>query len=397
MLISIIISIAASFILTYLIIPQVAHIARVKRLFDEPNYRRLNKKVIPTMGGIAIFIGFTVSSIIAMQKQISPEIPYIYAASLIMLFMGLKDDIVPIPARKKFLIQMGTAAILVTLGNFRIDYLYGLFSIGELSYWASIPLTFLIILFLINAFNLIDGIDGLAGGLACFISGALGTWFLISGHVEYAILSGALCGSLIAFLRFNLSEGRNKIFMGDTGSLLLGVIITAIVIKYINLNLYAPEYLYLGQAPLFALALLIVPATDTTRVFVIRLFKRKSPFAPDMNHVHHILIKSGLSHLEASGFLILYTIGFLLLATCLQFYLPLTVNFLLFLTVSFSLVGLLAFRQKATARKEHLPRMIVLKNNKEPEGTAIPGNIQWEIETALKEASIITQKNIFKN
>ena len=393
--ISIIISIVTSFIITYLIIPQIVHVASEKRLFDEPNYRKLNKKVIPTMGGIAIFLGFTVSSILAMEKQTVSEIPFIYAASLIMLFMGLKDDMIAIPARKKFLIQIGTAVLLVTLGNFRIDYLYGLFDIRELPSWAGISLSFLIFLFLINAFNLIDGIDGLAGGLACIISGSLGIWFVMAGHADYAILSCALCGSLIAFLRFNLAEGKNKIFMGDTGSLLLGVIIAALIIKYINFNLFAPEKLYFRQAPLFALALLIVPATDTIRVFMIRIIKMRSPFTPDMNHVHHILVKSGLSHPEASCFLILYTIGFMVLAVSLQFYLPLTINFLLFLTISFSSVGLLALLQRTS--EEQRPRMVVLKNG-DREGEEInPNNLRWEIETTLEKAALITKKNIYKN
>lgn len=217
----------------------------------------------------------------------------------------------------------------------------------------------------------------------------------MAGHLDYAILSCALCGSLIAFLRFNLVEGKNKIFMGDTGSLLLGVIIAAIIIKYINFNLYAPENLYSGQAPLFALALLIVPATDTLRVFMIRLYNRKSPFTPDMNHVHHILVKSGLSHLKASSFLILYTIGFLLLAINLQFYLPLTINFLLFLSISFSVVGLLAMRNQQ-AKKEHLPKMIILKNRVREGEEIVPNNIQWKIETTLKKTAIVT-KNSYKN
>jgi UDP-N-acetylmuramyl pentapeptide phosphotransferase/UDP-N-acetylglucosamine-1-phosphate transferase len=377
-----------------MIIPQITHVAWKKKLFDEPNYRKLNKKVIPTMGGIGIFIGFTVSSALAMHQQLSPGIPFIYAASLIMLFTGLKDDMVTIPARKKFLIQMGTAGMLVTLGNFRVDYLYGLFTIGYLPDWASIPLTFLIFLFLINAFNLIDGIDGLAGGLACMISGFLGIWFLMAGHMDYAVLSFALCGSLIAFLRFNLSEGKNKIFMGDTGSLLLGVIIAALIVKYIHFNLYVPKNLYLKQAPLFALALLIVPATDTLRVFMIRLFNGKSPFTPDMNHIHHILIKAGLSHLQASSFLILYTLSFLLLAISLQSYLPLTINFSLFLILSFGTVEFLSLRNQTTKRV-HRPKMVVLKNHDRKE-EIVPNNIRWEIEPTLGKAAVVT-KNIYKN
>ncbi|MEL7586066.1 MAG: MraY family glycosyltransferase [Prolixibacteraceae bacterium] len=392
--ISIFISITASFIITYLIIPQIVHVAREKKLFDEPNHRKLNKKVIPTMGGIGIFIGFAVSSILTLQKDLSPEIPFIYAASLIMLFLGLRDDIITIPAHKKFLVQMGTAVLLVTWGDFRIDFLYGLFGIGGLPGWAGIPLTFLVFLFVINAFNLIDGIDGLAGGLVCIISGFLGVWFMLAGHMDYSVLSCALCGSLIAFLRFNLLEGRNKIFMGDTGSLLLGVIVASLIIKYINFNLYAPENLYFGQAPLFALALLIVPATDTIRVFIIRIVKGKSPFTPDMNHIHHILIKSGLSHLEASIFLILYTVGFLLLAISLESYLPLTVNFLLFLAVSFSIVGLLTSRH--LIRKVRRSEMVVLKHPDREENEIITGNIRWEIETPLEKAAIVT-KNIYKN
>ncbi|MEN6452968.1 MAG: MraY family glycosyltransferase, partial [Prolixibacteraceae bacterium] len=312
-----------------------------------------------------------------------------------MLFMGLKDDIITIPAQKKFLIQIGTAILLVTLGHFRIDYLYGLFDIGELPSWASIPLSFLVFLFLINAFNLIDGIDGLAGGLACIISGSLGTWFLMAGHLDYAVLSYALCGSLIAFLRFNMTKGKNKIFMGDTGSLILGVIIAALIIKYVNFNLFAPEKLYFRQAPLFALALLIVPATDTIRVFMIRIVKMRSPFTPDMNHVHHILIKSGLSHSEASCFLILYTIGFLVLAVSLQSYLSLTINFSLFLTISFSAVGLLALIQRTS--EEQRPRMVVLKNSEREGEELISNNLRWEIETTLEKAAIITKKNIYKN
>jgi len=182
--------------------------------------------------------------------------------------------------------------------------------------------------------------------------------------------------------------------MGDTGSLLLGVIIAAIIIKSINFNLFVPKKLYFEQAPLFALALLIVPVTDTIRVFTIRLFKKRSPFTPDMNHVHHILIKSGLSHMEASGFLILYTIGFVLLAICLQFYLPLTINFFLFLTISFSAVGLLTLRQGT--KKEQLPRMVILKNGEQEGEEIVPNSIQWEVENTLKKTAVVT-KNIYKN
>jgi len=385
--ISVLISIIASFTITYLTIPQIILVAKEKKLFDEPNHRRLNKEVIPTLGGIGIFIGFTISSILSLQHQILPEIRFLYAASVIMLFMGLKDDIMAIPAKKKLLIQTGAAFILVVMGNYRIGNLYELFAITELPEWLGLPVSFLVFLFIINAINLIDGIDGLASGLTCFISGFLGIWFFMTGHVNYAILCGSLCGSLVAFLRFNLWGDKNKIFMGDTGSLILGIFIAAIIIKFINLNMNAPENMHFAQAPLIALALLIVPVTDTLRVFILRLYRKQSPFTPDMNHVHHILIKLGMSHIQASSFLILYTMSFILLSLSLQIYLPLTINFTLVLGLSFLSVSFLSMRNRRAYRM-HKARMVVLKSHVKEEKDISPSIRLGGIETDLKKKQL---------
>lgn len=350
-----------SFILTFVTIPSIVNVSNAKNLFDEPNRRKLNKVVVPTMGGIAIFIGFILSSLLFLQKGSPHELRYLVIATIMMLFIGIKDDILVIAPSKKLMVQFAAALILVLLGNFRIVHTYELFSATMLNEWISIPLSVLVILFLVNAMNLIDGIDGLAGGLALLVSLALGSWFMLTGHFNSAVICLAFCGSLVAFLCYNLRSGKNKIFMGDTGSLILGVFLAAMIIRFNELNYAANPPFRFSQAPLIALALMIVPVTDTLRVFFIRIKNKRSPFSPDMNHFHHLLIKSGLSHIKATCFLLGYTIFFTALAlTFSHLNLNLSFTFPLLLFVSFSVAGFIYYWSKqktarmATGKKDGL-------------------------------------------
>lgn len=349
------IAIFTSFLITFLVIPSIVNVSKEKKLFDEPNQRRLNKVVIPTMGGIAIFIGFAISSMLFMEKNSPHELRYLSVAILMMLFIGIKDDILIIAPAKKMIVQIAAALILVVPGNFRIEHTYGLFPVEVLHPLVSIPLSVLIILFLINAFNLIDGIDGLAGGLAFLASALLGTWFSFAGHVNSAIMCLAFCGSLLAFLYYNLLGGKNKIFMGDTGSLILGVFLAAMTIRFNELNNTAAAHIRFDDAPLFALALMIVPVTDTLRVFTIRLIHGRSPFSPDMNHFHHLLIKLGFSHIRSTCFLLAYTIGFIIVAkTFILLNIGIAISFPLLLGISFMIVGLI-YRNSRAHAVVHLP------------------------------------------
>lgn len=349
------ISILTSFLVTFFVIPSIVNVSKAKKLFDEPNQRRLNKVVIPTMGGIAIFIGFAISSMLFMEKNSPHELRYLSVAILMMLFIGIKDDILVIAPAKKMIVQIVAAVILVVAGDFRIEHTYGLFPAEVLHPLVSIPLSVLIILFLINAFNLIDGIDGLAGGLAFLASALLGTWFSFAGHVNSAIMCLAFCGSLAAFLYYNLFGGNNKIFMGDTGSLILGVFLAAMTIRFNELNDTAAAHIRFDRAPLFALALMIVPVTDTLRVFTIRLIHGRSPFSPDMNHFHHLLIKLGLSHIQSTCFLLAYTISFIIAAkTFTVLNIGITISFPLLLAISFLAVGLI-YRSSQSHAVVNLP------------------------------------------
>lgn len=362
-LLNIFCTVTVSFIFTYVCIPPIVRISHEKHLFDVPNARKLNKTVVPTLGGIAIFIGITLSSILFLGNLPFPELRYIFAALILLFFIGLKDDILVIAPSKKLMIQIAAAAILVGLGNIQITSLSNLFYFNQMSIWLSAPLSFMILLFIINAMNLIDGIDGLSAGISILVSGVLGIWFFITGHMEYAILSFAIGGSLLAFLRFNLWGGERKVFMGDTGSLILGGLLGILIIKFLNFNVTAPELFKMKNAPTFALALLIVPITDTLRVFAVRLSQKRSPFSPDMNHIHHILIQSGMKHIQASAFLILYTSFFVSLSMATKEYMSSTLSFVLILSSSFAFIGVIAKRkeriQKKKARQIQLTRKIL--------------------------------------
>jgi UDP-N-acetylmuramyl pentapeptide phosphotransferase/UDP-N-acetylglucosamine-1-phosphate transferase len=344
-------TITISFFITYVCIPPIVRISQEKKLFDVPNSRKLNKTVIPTLGGVSIFIGITLSSILFIGQIEFPEFRYIFAALIMLFFIGLKDDILIIAPMKKLLIQVLAAGVLVFMGNVQISSLSNLFYLNQISIWMSAPISFMLLLFLINAINLIDGIDGLAASITILVSSVLGVWFLITGHFAYTILSFAVAGSLLAFLRFNLWGNENKVFMGDTGSLVLGCLLGILAIKFLSFNVTAPEMVRIYNAPNFILSLLIVPVTDTLRVFAIRLYQGRSPFSADMNHIHHILIRSGMKHIQASGFLVLYTLFFVSLSISSQAYLSTTISFLLTLTISFAVIGYLHRRSEKIMKK----------------------------------------------
>jgi UDP-N-acetylmuramyl pentapeptide phosphotransferase/UDP-N-acetylglucosamine-1-phosphate transferase len=226
-----------------------------------------------------------------------------FAANTAMLIIGLKDDIIGLSARKKLFIQIAVAVYLVVLGNFRIINLHGILGIQEIGYLFGVILSVVAIVGIINAFNLIDGIDGLASGIGLLISIVYGFWFLNAGDIIYALTCFSLTGSLIAFLLYNVFGNTNKIFMGDTGSLVLGTIIAIITIHF---NIYQTDLNIAKHGlPALSIAIIIVPLVDTIRVFTIRILQKRSPFSPDKNHIHHNLLQlTGDNHLMTSAIII---------------------------------------------------------------------------------------------
>ncbi len=314
----IILAFITSFTLTFLAIPSIISVARKKNLFDEPGERRSHVVSTPSLGGIAIFAGMIFSIILWTPFENFNDLQYILCAFIIIFLIGAKDDIDPISPGKKALGQLFAAAILVFKAKVKITSLYGIFGVYDLPFSVSVIISVFTILVIINAFNLIDGINGLSASLGILISVVLGSWFYKIDRIEIAIVAFTLVGSCLAFLRFNVTPA--KIFMGDTGSLLLGLVCSILALQFIELHktLEEDSPYFFNAAPSVAIGIMILPLYDTLRVFIMRAMKGKSPFYPDRTHIHHLLIDSGLSHMQATSVLVLVNMFFIFIAVKLQ-------------------------------------------------------------------------------
>jgi UDP-GlcNAc:undecaprenyl-phosphate/decaprenyl-phosphate GlcNAc-1-phosphate transferase len=309
-----------SFIIACYAIPKIIYIAKKKHLFDEPTeYRKIHIVRTPNLGGIAIF-----SSVFFLATFFIPHTPlpnqqYILSAALLLFILGVTDDLVGVDPVKKILAQLLVALMLAILADCRITSLYGFLGVMKLHYVVSVALSTLFILLVINSFNLIDGIDCLAGSIGLLACVLFAWQFGKMNEPGLLFLSASLAGSLSGFLFFNRTPAR--IFMGDTGSLLLGFSIAFFSIRFLELN--KPLQIQFSgpaikSAPAIVAALLSIPVFDTLRVFALRLMKGKSPFHADRNHIHHLLIDVGMTHLRATGILLLVNAVFISLAFLLQ-------------------------------------------------------------------------------
>ncbi|WP_299455639.1 MraY family glycosyltransferase [uncultured Microscilla sp.] len=304
-----------SLIITYLSIPSIIKVADEKHLYDLPNEIKTSHSTgIPTLGGIAIFGGTLITSTFFIEFDTIPRFNYILCAMTLLFFTGVKDDVIPLTPSKKFIAQVISASIIVFKANIRLTSLYGLFGIQALPYWISIGISLFTIIVIINAFNLIDGINGLTGGVGIIVSLTFAFFFYQIQEIGWVIFILALCGSLMAFLKFNFA---NKIFMGDTGSLLVGCISVVLCISFIEHPEVQKKYSN-SFTPVFAFCILIIPLFDTLRVFTIRIFNKKSPFQGDRKHLHHILVDGGLAHWQASFIMYLANLSIILLAYSLK-------------------------------------------------------------------------------
>jgi UDP-N-acetylmuramyl pentapeptide phosphotransferase/UDP-N-acetylglucosamine-1-phosphate transferase len=303
-----IIYILASYLIALIVsarsIPTVIKVSHQLRLFSETNGRSATSHRIPTLGGIAIFAGFILGLTLTHEGYVLPGLSYIIAGILIMFFVGLKDDIVSLSATKKILAEICVAAIFIFLGDFRFTHLHGFLGIGNISFIPSALITGFLMIVFINAFNLIDGIDGLAAGIGMYAAIVFGVWFYLSGHFEFTIVSFSLVGALSGFFFYNMYGKKNKLFMGDNGSLVLGTIISLLVIQFNEFNIDTKGPHAILSAPAVSFGILCYPLMDTLRVFAIRIIQKKSPFVADKNHTHHRLLVLGMSHKRASYLII---------------------------------------------------------------------------------------------
>ncbi len=299
-----------SFALTYIAIPSIIHISNVKNLFDDPNERKAHTVKIPNLGGIAIFGGFIIALAIWSDMEMQKLIQYILAGSCLIFLVGAKDDIVEMSPRKKFFGQFIATMIVVILGGLRFTSFHDLFPGFQVPEVLGIIITVFTILVIINAFNLIDGINALSGSVGIVIATALGVWFWLDGDYQMVVLAAALVGALLAFLRYNVSPA--SIFMGDTGSLLIGFICAVMTIYFVEQNIGQNGVgHFVNAAPGVSIGFLALPLFDLLRAFSIRIMEKRSPFSPDRNHLHHMLLDCGLSHMQSTGILVLLQVFYI--------------------------------------------------------------------------------------
>jgi len=330
--------------------PALIKVAKMKHLVDEPGEeRKLHERSVPTIGGIIIFSGILFAYSLWFPDagvnlhQAIREFKYLTASLIILFFIGVKDDIIGTAPVKKLLAHIVVAFILVMMGDIKINSMHNLFGVGELPDWGSVLLSVFVYIVIVNAFNLIDGVDGLASGVGVIAGLFFGTWFYFCENYPLALLAFTLSGALIGFLIFNFSPA--KIFMGDSGSLTIGCIISVLSIRMIETpEKMIPQELSEVAVPVMVMAILVYPLLDTLRVFFVRTVKGQSPFSADKNHLHHRLIKIGNSH--AKTVLIIYFAN-ILVVTATFFYSPLgpTIAFILAMLTA-ALLALIPFLLK---------------------------------------------------
>lgn len=289
-----------AFIITLVFIPKIILVANLKHLFDEPDYRKTHIRRTPTLGGLAIFAGLIVAYSLFKDFYDLIDVKYLVPALIIIFFAGIKDDILILTPAKKLLAQFAAAFLIVVLGNIKVNSFYGLFGVQEIPYWFSVIFSIAAIIAVINCYNLVDGLDGLAGMLGVVAASSFGVWFYLTNHWSMVFLSFALVGSLAGFLIYNWQPA--KIFMGDTGAMIIGFIVAVLAIHFIELNKAksVAEAYWIHASPSVAMAVMGIPVFDMCKVFIYRLARRKSPFHPDRTHLHHILTDLGFSHAQAT-------------------------------------------------------------------------------------------------
>lgn len=364
-----------AFALVYAIMPAAIKIAHQKGLVANPNDRSSHHISTPIIGGVPIFLGIIFTTLLLTPKGQWGELQYILAGLVIVFLVGMKDDIENLSPLHKMTGLIVAISILVSRGGVQLEGMYGLLGLeGNFPEWLCLLISGFTLLVITNAFNLIDGINGLAGTIGAIISISFGIWFFMTEQTYLGILSMTTAGSLIAFLRFNMSPA--KTFMGDTGALVTGLLVGVMSIEFIDIASTGdiPE-MYTFKHPIaIAVSILIIPLFDTIRVFTTRMLRGKSPLSPDRRHIHHLLIDSGYTHLEGTVILGLANLCFI----SMVFYLDelLSLHYLLALQIGLALF--LTFVLHRNVRRINLG-LISQKDSSLPTSVSQPAELEQPV------------------
>ena len=276
-------------------------IAKRKELFAEVNHRSSHSTPIPAFGGISLFVVFVCAALTMLGIVSSHTLGFIVLSAFILFMSGLKDDLMGTSARTKLLVQIGTAVLVLLNSELTVTHLSGFFGIGEVTPVVGFLVSLSFIVFLVNAYNLIDGIDGLAGIIAIIAFSVFGAYYYVNDDIFLTLIMVSMIGALISFLTWNFADSKRKMFMGDTGSLVIGFILAVNALTIIAAQPVNPDPFFVPQnAVIFILSILVIPVLDTLRIIVIRLSNGQKPWVADRNHMHHLLLDKGLSHKQAT-------------------------------------------------------------------------------------------------
>ncbi|MEP7318469.1 MAG: MraY family glycosyltransferase [Panacibacter sp.] len=335
-----------AYLVTFILMPFIIKIARINKLFDIPNERKTHTFPISSLGGIGIVAGLSISLLLVSDFKLGDsEFQYYLATFFIIFILGVIDDIFVLHAWKKIMGQILVSLILTAKAHLVITNLQGLGGLFEIDSIFSYPLTFFAIILVINSFNLMDGVDGLAASVGLVASFAFGLFFYINNNLPYAILSFAMAGSLLAFLMFNFPPA--KIFMGDSGSMLIGLVNAILLIKFIETGSTVPLF-PVASSIAVGFGILLIPLLDVLRVFIIRLTKGVSPFEPDRNHLHHLLLNKGFSHTKVTITLMIAAAVFSAFAFYIQ---ALDINLIAVILASLFFAGVFSIKYFASAAR----------------------------------------------
>lgn len=296
----IIICFLVSLLVTSWIHPKILLIALRKDIVDNPGARKLQRTPIPVLGGVTIFFGITLGIACAMLKMDCSALMPSLTAMILIMAVGTMDDIIELSPSFRFLIETVITLLMIFSSGATLDNFHGLWGFYQIPAWFSLPLTVVAVVGIVNAINLIDGVDGLSSGFCIMASVLFGILFYKSGYSEMLLLASISTGALIPFFFHNVFGRRSKMFIGDGGSLLMGIVMSTFVIQTITTKApCASLHPRLGLVA-FTVAVMSIPIFDTLRVMSIRILRGKSPFSPDKTHLHHLFIEMGFSHLGTS-------------------------------------------------------------------------------------------------
>jgi UDP-GlcNAc:undecaprenyl-phosphate GlcNAc-1-phosphate transferase len=306
-----------AFLISFLLFPVIIKIFQQLKWFDAPGTHKIHSDFVPSMGGVAVLTGASLALLMALPLNQWIGLRYFFISVALMFLIGLRDDVLALTPRQKLFSQFLPVFVLVLLDNAKLVSLYDLMPRafpGSITYFVSL----FTVIIITNAYNLIDGIDGLAGTVGILALIFFGTWFYLAGQPFLSLIALCFAGSLVAFLFFNWQP--SSIFMGDTGALTVGLILSYFSIRFINLNFELPS----GHEAKFAasistaICVLIIPVFDTLRVIILRLRSMQSPFHADRNHLHHRLLALGLPHSGAVKYIAGINVFFISLALLMK-------------------------------------------------------------------------------